>query len=207
MPPEIVEQPSDLPPLFVSPRRSLSVTALEAKDANYYKARIRARKKTMKKLSGVDPSDIAGIISVQPDIEDALRYLYTTRKVLSCVVPDIPEITEAVRELAERSVDKAFHRRMDGEYVVLPLEGFYCNVIQKQRLGIWNANIGRQPDRADPMARGFAEVWFLYTGELDLCLRTARDTMIENLVKCAARYCNPKAVIDYQALFHGVKPS
>lgn len=161
----------------------------------------------MKKLSGVDPSDIAGIISVQPDIEDALRYLYTTRKVLSCVVPEIPEITEAVRALAERSVDKAFQRRMDGEYVVLPLEGFYCNAIQKTCLGIWNANIGHQPEWANPMARGFTEVWFRYTSELDLCLRTARDNLIEGLVKSAARYCNPKAVVDYQALFHGVKPS
>lgn len=184
-----------------------SAAPLEARDASYYKARTRARKKTMKKLSGVDPSDIAGIISVLPDIEDALRYLYTTRKVFSCVVPEIPEITEAVRELAQRSVDRAFHRRMDGEYVVLPLEGFYCNIIQKQRFGIWKANIDHQPEGVDPEARGFTEVWFRYTSELGLYLRTARENMIEGLVKCAAHYCDPKAVVNYQALFHGVKPT
>ena len=186
----------------------MSTASLEARDANYYKERARARKKIMKKLSGVDPSDIAGIISVQPDIEDALRYLYITRKVLACVVPDIPEITEAVRVLAERSVDRAFHRRMDGEYVVLPLEGYYCSVIQNKSVGIWSDNISKQPTRAihtDPT--GPTEVWFLYTRELDRMLREARDAMIEGLVGSAAHYCNPKAVIDYQTLFHGVRPS
>lgn len=199
--------PAVLPPLFVSPRRPSNAASLGAKDASYYTERARARKKTMKKLSGVDPSDIAGIISVLPDIEDALRYLYTTRKVLARVVPEIPEITEAVRELAERSVDNAFGRRMDGEYVVLPLEGFYCTAVQRTNVGIWNATIGRQPARADNSGSGPTEVWFACTAELDLCLRAARDKMVDGLVSSAARYCNPKVVVNYKSLFHGVKPS